>query len=66
MISTVLEEGKGYARETRVGWPLPTVDTEANEDSRSTYEKIPFLVGSFVSSSPRYKRLLSCLGWSAQ
>jgi hypothetical protein len=35
-------------REIREGWPLLTVDTEAIGVSRSTYERGPSLVGSFV------------------
>ncbi len=30
--------------ETREGWPLLTVETEVNADSRSTNEKAPILV----------------------
>ncbi len=33
-------------REIREGWPLLTVETAVNGDSRSTNEKGPFLVGS--------------------
>jgi hypothetical protein len=36
-------------RDTREGWFLLTVETEANGDSRSTYERVPSLVGSFGS-----------------
>ncbi len=32
-------------RESRDGGPLLSVRTEANEDSRSTYERVPSLVG---------------------
>jgi hypothetical protein len=32
-------------RETREGWPLLTVETEVNEDSKSTNEWGPSLVG---------------------
>ncbi len=50
------------ARENnREGWPLLTVETEVNGDSKSTNERGPSLVGS-QGSSYRYKRLLSCLG----
>jgi hypothetical protein len=35
----------------REGWPLRTVETEANGDSRSTYEWGPSLVGSLDSST---------------
>ncbi len=34
-------------RETREGWPLLTVKTEVNGDSRSTYE-MPWLIGWLV------------------
>jgi hypothetical protein len=40
MIFTVLP------RETREGWPLLTVETEVNGDSKSTNERGPFLVAS--------------------
>ncbi len=33
---------------TREGWPLLTVETEANEDSKSTNERGPSLVGSLL------------------
>ncbi len=33
----------------REGWPMPTVETEVNGDSKSTKEKSPSLVGSLVS-----------------
>jgi hypothetical protein len=51
--------------ETREWWPLPTVETEANGDSKSRKnERCPSpLVGS-LGSSCRFKRLLSCLGCS--
>jgi hypothetical protein len=52
-------------RETRQGRPLFTVETEANGDSRSTYERNPSLVGS-LGSLCRYKRFLSCLGFSSR
>jgi hypothetical protein len=42
------------------GWPLLTVETEANGESRSTYER-----GSFLVGSRRFKRVLSCLGLAA-
>jgi hypothetical protein len=50
-------------RETREGWPLLTVETEANGGSKSTYKRGPYLVGA-LGSSCRYNRLLSCLGCS--
>jgi hypothetical protein len=52
-------------RETREGWPLLTVETERNGDSRSTNERSPSLVGS-LDSLCRYKRFLSWLLLSAQ
>ncbi len=42
-------------RETREGWPLLTVETEANGDSKSTY-------GCSSDSSCRYNIFLSCFG----
>jgi hypothetical protein len=50
-------------RETREGWPLLSVETEAHGDSRSTHERGPSLVGS-LGSLCRYKRFLSCIGCS--
>ncbi len=52
-------------RETTEGWPLLTVETEVNGDSKSKNESGPFFVGS-LGSSCRYKRFLSCLGCSSQ
>ncbi len=43
--------------------PLLTVETEANEDSKSTNERGPALVASLVLSC-RYKRFSFCLGCS--
>jgi hypothetical protein len=43
-------------RETREGWPLLTVETEVNWDSKSTNERGPSLIGS-LGLSYRYKRL---------
>jgi hypothetical protein len=37
--------GNGNIRETREGWPLLTVETEVNGDSKSTKESGPSLVG---------------------
>jgi hypothetical protein len=54
-----------FTRETREGRPLLTVETEANGDSRSTYERNPSLVGS-LGSLCQYKRFLFCLGFSSQ
>jgi hypothetical protein len=53
-------------RETRVGWPLLTVVTELNGDSKSTYERCPSLVGS-LGLSCRYEIfVLLWLLWSSQ
>jgi hypothetical protein len=49
-------------RETREGWPLLTVETEAYENSN---ERGPSLIGS-LSLLCRYKRFLSCLCCSCQ
>ncbi len=54
----------GASRETGEGWPLLTVETEVNGDSKSTNERGPFLVGSFGFSC-WYKRFLFCLGCSS-
>ncbi len=48
-------------RETREGWPLLTVVTEANGDSRTKHEMDPVL-GRFEAW--QYNRFLSCLGCS--
>jgi hypothetical protein len=57
---------KVSTRETREGWPLPSVETEANGDSRSssTHERGPSLLVGSLGLSCQYKRLLSCLGYS--
>jgi hypothetical protein len=52
-------------KETRDGWAMPTVKTEANGDSRSTYERGPYLVGS-LGSLCRNKRCLYFLGCSSR
>ncbi len=36
------------ARETREGWPLLTVETEVNEDSKSTNEREGSFLGWFI------------------
>jgi hypothetical protein len=46
-------------RDTRERWPLLTVGTEVNGDSKSTNERDTSLVCSFGVSC-RYKRLSSC------
>ncbi len=48
------------SRETREGWPLLTVETEVNGDSKSTNEKSPSLVG-FLGLPCRFTRFLFCL-----
>ncbi len=52
-------------RETREGWPLLTIETEVNGDSKRTNERGSFLAGSFGMSC-RYKRFLFCLGCPGQ
>jgi hypothetical protein len=42
----------GKTIQTRQGWPLLTVETEANGDSRSTYKRDPSLVGLLGSVVP--------------
>ncbi len=49
-------------RETREGWPLPTVETEVNGDSKKTNERGPFVAGS-LDLSCRHKRF--CSSWAA-
>jgi hypothetical protein len=39
-----------YPRETREGWPLLTVETEVNGDSKRTNKRGPSLVASLDSS----------------
>jgi hypothetical protein len=43
-----------------VGWPLLTVETEVNGDSKRTNERGPSLVGSLASSC-RYSRFCPAL-----
>ncbi len=50
-------------RETRERWPLLTVETEVNRDSKSTNERSPSLVGS-LGLLCRYTRFFFCLGFS--
>ncbi len=52
------------ARKTWEGWPLLTVETEVNGDSKCTNEG-PSLVGS-LGLPCRYKRFLFCLGCSSR
>ncbi len=42
-INTVCIYERVWSRESREGWPLLTVETEANGDSKSTNEKGSFL-----------------------
>jgi hypothetical protein len=49
------------SRETREGWPLLTVETQVNGDSKSTIEKSPSLVG-FLGLPCRFTRFLFFLG----
>ncbi len=49
-------------KETREGWPLLTIETKGNGDSKSTNQRGPSLVGSLGLSCRRYKRFLFCLG----
>ncbi len=48
------------SRETRKGWPLLTVETEVNGDSKSTNERGSSLDGSLCLSC-QYQRFLFCL-----
>jgi hypothetical protein len=47
-------------KETREGWPLLTVETEVNEESKRTNEKGPFFVGllsmSFRTAKIQYRK----------
>ncbi len=45
----------GRPRENREGWPLLTIETGVNGDSKSTNERGPSLVGS-LGLSCRYER----------
>ncbi len=47
------------------GWPLLTVETEVNGDSKSTNERGPSLVGS-MGLSCRYNRFLFCIVCSSR
>jgi hypothetical protein len=51
--------------DAREVWPLLTMETEANGDSWSTYERGPFLV-VLLGLSCWYKRFLFCLGHFGQ
>jgi hypothetical protein len=52
-------------KETREGWPMLTVGTEVNGDSKSTNERGPSLVGS-LDSLCSYNRFLPCHGCFSQ
>ncbi len=54
-----------WLRETKEGWPLLTVETEVNGDSKSTNQRGSSLVVS-LGLSCQYKRFLHCLGCSSQ
>jgi hypothetical protein len=47
-------------RDTREGWPLLTIETEVNGDSKTTNERGPSLVG-LLGLSCRYKKFFSVL-----
>ncbi len=64
-VKRLFRANRSQTRENRAGWPLLTVETEVNGDSKSTNERGPSLVGSLCSSC-LYKRRLSCLGCSDQ
>jgi hypothetical protein len=53
------------SRDIREGWPLLTVETEVNRDSKSTNERGPSLIGS-LDSLCRYNRFLYRLGCAVQ
>ncbi len=61
----ILVVSSGRFRKTGEGWPLLTIETEVNGDSKRTNERGPFLVGS-LGLSCRCNRLLSCLGCSSR
>ncbi len=54
------------ARETREGWPLLTVETEANGDSWSTNDRDPSFWLVRWAHLCRYNRFLSSLGCSSR
>ncbi len=58
---------KVSTRDTREGWPLPSVETKTNGDSMSTVhmKRGPSLIVS-LGLSCQYKRFLSCLGCSGR
>ncbi len=64
-LSGGLEASGALTRETRKGWPLLTVETDANGNSRSTNERGPSLVGP-LGFSCRYKSFLFCHSYSTR
>jgi hypothetical protein len=60
-----VEQEKQVTRDTREGWPLLTVEIEANGDSKSTNDRGPSLVGSLDLLCP-VQEILSRLGCSSQ
>jgi hypothetical protein len=54
-----------WPRETREGWPLLTVETEVDENSKGTNERGTFMVGS-LGLSCRYKKFLLRLGCTSR
>jgi hypothetical protein len=67
---TVLQRDGVIGRETKEGWPLLTVETEVNGDSKRTNERGPSLVGSLnclVMPLPRdFYPALAALGGPVQ
>jgi hypothetical protein len=61
---TVLQRDTVRGRETKERWPLLTVETEVNGDSKGTNERGPFLVGSLNCLVMQVQEILSCLGCS--
>ena len=51
----------GEIRETRDGWPLLTVETDVNGDSKSTNERGPSLVGSLWACRAGFCSALAAL-----
>ncbi len=64
-ITAQQQPGSLWLRDYREGWPLLTVESEVNGDSKSTNESGPSLVGS-LGLSCWYMRLLSCLDCSSR
>jgi hypothetical protein len=57
--------GEETTWETREGWPLLTVETEVNGNSKRTNERGPSLVG-LLGLSCRYRRFVFSLGCSSR